>query len=205
MFGQFYLGATTVYLSDFQTYVLYISAYVKRALEIAYVLSAVYIVIKYKKESREPRFLRLSAFIVPFALGALIRDYVPIFLAAGILLTYITVVKRDRYLDPDTGFYNRNFLDFLKTYRDRKQYYGGCAIRIDASEHKNEMAAILKELSPVGSTQFALENDTFLLMTESMRPSAQKLLVMTFSEAAEESDTPFSPKITSMTLPELQL
>jgi len=40
------------------------------------------------------------------------------------------VIRRDTYLDHDTGFYNRSFLDFLSTYRDRKKYEGGNGILI---------------------------------------------------------------------------
>ena len=165
------------------------------AVELCYVLTAVHLVVTYEKESREPRFLRLSAFIIPFIIGNLIRSYDAAMLALGILLTYAAVMRRDRFLDHDTQFYNRSFLEYTGKYRDQKKYTGGNGILINASGRGEDMASILRELKPVDSNVFVLEKDQYLLLSESLRGSAVKLAVDTITEAAEGASPPYKPEI----------
>ncbi len=168
----------------------------KFAVEFGYIFLAIRLVVRYGKESRQPRFLRLSAFIIPFVLGILFRFYDMPMMALGVMLTYIAVIRRDRYLDHDTGFYNHAFLDFLSTYRDRKKYEGGNGFMIHAPGHKEAMAKILKEMMPEDSNLFYLGEDRFLVLSESLRGSAAKMATNTIREAAENAQDPFIPEIT---------
>ena len=178
-------------LIAFVTFVQYAQVIV----ELCYILTAVRLVIVYGKECREPRFLRLSAFIVPFILANLVRPYDASLMALGILLTYLAVLRRDRFLDHDTQFYNRAFLEYTGKYRDKKQYTGGNGILVDARGHGEDMAGILRELKPQDSNVYVLEKDHYLLLSESLRGSAVQCAVMNISEAAKTSDPPYSPKI----------
>lgn len=161
--------------------------------EYLFVLRAVQLVVSYRKETRQPRFLSLGAFIVPFIIGMLIRSYDAAMMAIGVLLTCVAASRRDWYLDRETNFYNRRFLQYLATYRDRNRYVGGNVILMKAPGRKEDMARILKESKPGGSSLVFMGDDTFLLLSESLRGSAVKMAVMVFTEAAEACDPPFTP------------
>ncbi len=176
---------------------MYVLQFIKLAVELGYIIRAVLLVVRHRKETREPRFLSLGAFIIPFVLGLEFRIYDASLIAFGVLLTCIAAGRRDRYLDYDTGFYNKEFLGFLSRYRDRKKYDGGNGILIRAEGRKEDMAKILKELRPEGSNVFFLGDDQFLILSESLRGSAVKMAVMTFTEAAESYEPPFTPVIRS--------
>ena len=165
----------------------------KLAVELGYIIKAIQLVSHHRKETREPRFLSLGAFIIPFVVGNLVRYYDAPMLTLGVLLTCIAVSRRERYLDRDTGFYNRQFLKFLSKYRDRKKYTEGNGILIKVPDREEVMAGILRDLKPGGSMVFVLEEKRFLIFSESLRGSAVKLAVKTFTEAAEACDPPFTP------------
>ncbi len=201
-----------IVLQGFQTYLLYFTDMIseavlvwdniciagKEAIAFGYVIAAIVLVVRYQKESRQPRLLRLSAFIIPFVLGAIFRYYDAPLIAIGVLLTFLAVARRDRYLDHETGFYNKDFLGYISKYRDKKNYDGGNGILIHAPGRKEDMAAILKEISPPDSNVFILEGDHFLLLNESLLGSAEQMAVQMFIEAAETCDPPFTPEVRSI-------
>ncbi len=174
---------------------LYIMQFIKVAVELGYIIIAIRLVEVHAKETREPRFIRLSAFIIPFILGGLFRFHGAVFMTLGIILTYAAVIRRDRYLDHDTGFYSREFMDYLSRYRDRKEYAGGNGILINAAGHGQDMSKLLSEVKPAGSSVFALGDDRFLLLSESLRNSAATMAVATITDAAQTSDDPYTPEI----------
>ena len=177
---------------------LYGMQFCKMAVELGYILTAVHLVFNYEKETHQMRFIRLDAFIIPFVLGSLFRYYDASFMALGIILTYGAVIRRDRFIDHDTGFYSREFLDYLSKYRDEKEFTGGCGIMIYAPGHGRDMSKILSEIKPPNSNIFVLDEDLFLLLSGAVRDSASQMAVMMITEAAQTSDTPYTPEITTM-------
>lgn len=137
---QCFLAYGPIERNDTALVVMYLAQIPKFVVEFAYIIFAIRLVVRYGKESRQPRLLRLSAFIIPFVIGVLFRFYDLPMMALGVMLTYIAVIRRDTYLDHDTGFYNRSFLDFLSTYRDRKKYEGGNGILIHTEASKAKLA-----------------------------------------------------------------
>ena len=184
--------------SDLLFTFFYILQYCGFVIELIYILKAVKIVREYERESREPRFLSLSAFIIHFILGNLFRWYDAAFLTLGLILTYSAVKRRDEFLDRDTGFFNAGFLKYRGKYRDEKEYKGGNGILIEAPGHGEEMAKLLEELKPAGSSIFSLSKDRYLIISEALRGSAAKLAVSTLTEAAEESPAAFTPRVTTV-------
>ncbi|MCR5790295.1 MAG: hypothetical protein K6G83_10460 [Lachnospiraceae bacterium] len=193
--AQTVISIMTGEMTDAMIVSVYILEFCNFAVELGYILTAVILVKKYDKQNREPKFLRLEAFIIPFVLGTLFRLYDASFMALGIVLTYGSILRRDRYLDHETGFYNRDFLEYRGKYRDEKEYEGGNGILITAAGHGKEMAELLRKLKPAGALLFALGGDCFLLLSESIRGSAVKMAVMTITEAAEASEAAFTPEI----------
>ena len=167
----------------------------KMAVALYFIITAVRLVTVHGREFREPKFIRLSAFIVPFILGCLFRFFASSFMALGIILTYGAVKRRDRFLDRDTLFYSRDFLSYVSKYRDYKEYAGGCGILIRAAGHGQDMAGVLRESIPADINVYALGNDSFLLLTEAVRGSAVRMISMTITDAAESSEDPYTPEI----------
>ncbi|MCR5746113.1 MAG: hypothetical protein K6G03_00210 [Lachnospiraceae bacterium] len=175
--------------------VMVILHFFKMAVALWYILNAVYLVVKHRKETREPRFLKIEVFIIPYVLSALFRWYDAALLTLGIILTFVLILRRDTYLDKETGFYNRKYLDYRGKYRDRKHYKGGNGILIYAKGHGKEMAEVLKDVSPSDSQIFTLGKDYFLLISEALRSSAVNMAVKTITEAAQTSGEAFTPEI----------
>ncbi|MCR4654868.1 MAG: hypothetical protein K5770_01340 [Lachnospiraceae bacterium] len=144
------------------------------------------------RESREPKFIRLGAFIIPFVLGVLFRFYDASLMALGIILTYGVVKRRDRFLNPDTGFYNTDFLKYLGTYRDKKNYSGECVIALSAPSDPEGLARILHEMGPQNGLVIDKGDGEFLLFAEDLRESAARMAQRTFKEAAGMWEPPFS-------------
>ena len=170
--------------------ILYIS---KCIIYMCFILTASHVVIKRSEESREPRFLRLGVFIIPFLLGTLFRAYDASFVTLGIVLTYAVVKKRDRYIDNETGFYNRDYLDYLSVFRDKKKYLGGDGVIIAAPGNGEDMIEILKEFRPANSDIFILAEDRFLLLSETVRDVAVDTMKQTITEAAGMAQEPYTP------------
>ena len=173
----------------------FVTQYIKTAIELFYILVAVYLSASYGKEHNEPGFLRLKAFIIPFVLGCLVRRFDVSLMVIGVVLTCETVKKRYKYIDRETGFYNRAFLDVVSSYRDANNYVGGNGILIKAEDKGKDMADLLNELRPSDSNVFLLDRDCFLILGESFRDSAVKMTVMTITEAAETSEAGYTPQI----------
>ena len=170
----------------------------KLVVEIGYILTAVILVKRYEKERREPRFLRLDAFIIPFVAGSLVRFYDAPFLGFGVILTYAAMKRRDRYIDFQTGLYNDLYLDCISEYWDNKGFDSASALLISASGHGEAMAGILQNIKIPDCFIIHSSADRFILLTGAVRNSALKMSIMLLTDAARESDPSFKPVIKTM-------
>ena len=108
-------------------------------LQFYYLANAIWIAWKSTKERKAPTFLRMDCFIIPLVIGFLL-NYLPAlvpvdngtwymhfiewfsfdsrfpFLLFSAILTWHTVEKRYRYMDPINGFYNKDFLQDMNAY-----------------------------------------------------------------------------------------
>ena len=172
--------------------------FVDRIIHLCYILTATHVVRVRDKISREPRFLKLGAFIIPFLIGALLKVYYAPFLTIGIIITYMSSVKRKKYIDQKTGFYNSDYLKLVCAYQDRKNYIGGQGIIIEAAGHGKEMAGMLGSIMAADSVIFILDEDRFLILSESLRGSAAKMVMKTLIDTAESSDDPYTPEVSTI-------
>ncbi len=164
--------------------------------EICYILTAVMLVKKYEKERREPRFLRLKAFIIPFVIGALVRYFDASMLGFGIIFTYAAMSRRDKYIDFDTGLYNSSFLDCIREYWDKKGFLDASAILSSALGHDDEMAGIFSNIRIPDCYIIKLGQSAgegrFVLLSPEVRRSALKITEDLLNDAAKDMDTPFT-------------
>ena len=169
--------------------------YLKFIIELSYIATAIYLVKKHDKESREPKFLRLEAFIIPFVIGVLFRFYDSPMMALGIILTYGAVKRRDSFINQDTGFYNVDFFRYLGAYRDKKKYRGESVIVMSSPEHAGKLALLLQKMGPGKGSVIDKGDGQFFLFAENLRESAASMISSTFKEEAQKSDPPFTPEI----------
>lgn len=188
---QDYIAFFAIEILDVWRYLLVYMQYVKLAVELGYVVIAVVLERKHAKESREPGFLRLEAFIIPFIFGVLFRFYDSAMLALGIILTYAAVKRRDRYIDHESGLYNGEYLEYLRDYRKGLGETAEYGLSVTAPGHGDDMAAVLKSMKPAGINVFDLGDDSFYLISETSKSSALKLTAMMIEDAVQSSDEPY--------------
>ncbi len=160
--------------------------------EICYILTAVMLVKRYETDRREPRFLRLGAFIIPFVIGVLVRYYDAALLGFGIIFTYAAMSRRDKYIDFKTGLYNSGFLDCIGEHWDKKGYEDASAMLSSAPGHEGEMAGILSEIRIPDCYIIKLGEGCFVLLSPEVRRSALKMAEDLLKGAAKEADPPFT-------------
>ena len=164
----------------------------KLIVEFGYVATAVYIEKRHEKQSREPHFMRLSPFIIPFVIGVLVRFYDAPLLAFGVIFTYQAMKRRDRFIDSDTGLYNEAYLDHLAAYWDKKGYKDSSAIIVSAPESGSDAAQLIMDCSVRDCYNIALPNEQYVLFTESLRDSAAQMAIELLQEEAAQSPIPFA-------------
>ena len=149
--------------------------------------NACHIVLSAKKRRKPPSFLRLDVFIVPVVLGYILNlmpvintaDYRSICLAIAVVLTWRSVLNRYRYVDPYTGFFNRDFLTSMNEYMEKSGYPNGSGVYFTAPGKGAELIPILDSLKPQDAEIFSLGEDEYLLMAGPQKESVIKLLIKT--------------------------
>lgn len=170
----------------------------KLFIEIGYIATAIYLVHMHQKETREPSFLRLGAFIIPFLFGALFRFYDASFLGFGVILTYFAMKRRDRYIDFRTGFYNSEYLDYISGCWDRDGLKDGNAILVSSPDNAEGLAGIMNEYKIPECFIITMGKGLYVMLTGKIRSSAVKMASQLIHEAAEEASPSFEPEISSI-------
>ena len=163
--------------------------------ELGYVIHAVLLVRRYERQMREPRFLRLDVFIIPFILGAVFHFFSGALTAVGALLSLVVMIRRDRFTDLKTGLFNRDYLTTLGSYWDRRGFADGSAIIISSLGNGAALAGILKDMRLQDSFPVMAEPDRYLIVTGEVRPSALEMAGKMISRSALRADPPFEVSI----------
>ncbi len=179
-------------------YAQYVLIILKRVVECGYIIIAIRLVHDYEKERREPRFLRLDVFIIPFVLGVLFRVFDGPLVALGVILTYVVMKRRDKYIDTETGLFNAEYLDCISAYWDKKGITDTNAMILSAPGNGEKLAKILQDIRIADCFMIRRDEDRFVILTGKLRSSAVKMVEMTLLEEAQQSDTPFVPEISSL-------
>lgn len=172
--------------------------FMKLIVEAGYILTAVRLVRDHSKRSREPSFLRLEAFIIPFILGSLIRFYDGSFVGLGVILTYAAIKRRDRYIIPGTGLYNPDYVDCICKYWDKKGIKDGSALLISAAGRGSDLAVILSEFDIPDCFNIDMGEGRFVMIAGFLNNAALRMAEKTIVEDAGKADTPFRPEIVQM-------
>ena len=177
---------------------LSVTMFVFFALGIYFMIRSVIAVHRAKKTRQAPLFLRLDAFIVPIVLTYLLGAFAVITqefdprslgIAIAVVQTWRSVVNRYKYVDPYTGFFNRNFLKSMNEYMDKSGYPNGIGVLFKAPGTGDKLIPVLEGFKPADSEIFSFGDGEFLLMAGPQKESVIKLLINGVKlTASEESD-----------------
>ncbi|MCR5748401.1 MAG: hypothetical protein K6G03_11895, partial [Lachnospiraceae bacterium] len=164
------------------------------AIEVLFVYRAYSMVRDYQKKMRPPLFLRLDLFVIPFFAGMVITLFTSISCRAlgysiGILLTWMTMRNRYKYLDKESGFYNSDFLEVMVKNAEKQGYPGGSAIAFRLPGKGANLAKVLEDEAPEESLNIACGNDCFVMLAETGWEKALQLLIKRVRVTCEDSDT----------------
>ncbi|MBQ1527184.1 MAG: hypothetical protein IIZ75_08625 [Lachnospiraceae bacterium] len=170
----------------------------------AYMLYARRLSVSYQKDIRQPVFLRLDVFFIPWLIGWIpmllmyissffdmkyhlrLPDFSVLCAAVSLVLTHLSMKNRYRYLDYETGFYKEEFLDNITEFMEKKHAPVNCGVLIRVSGKRQEFAKILSDQRPERSTVILLSEDGFVLFSDVRSSSAVKLLEQDLREASDE-------------------
>ena len=164
-------------------------------IQLYYVAKAYLLVRKSHQFRRQPTLLRLDIFMVPFLIGMIfslqpvkwLGDLRFFTFAVGIVLTWRTVERRYAFMNPVTGFYNRDFLVRMNEFMEKNGYPNGSGVYFRAAGHGNELLSVLKTLRPDNSEVFVMGDDEYLLMSDVKNKSAIRLLIRSVEAAAADA------------------
>ena len=175
-----------------------VSMFVFFALGIYFMIRSVVAVRMSKKNRQAPSFLRLDGFIIPTALTYLLSflsiilqewDARSLGIAIAVVLTWRSVMNRYKYVDPYTGFFNRNFLQSMNEYMEKSGYPNGIGVLFKAPGTGDKLIPVLDSFKPADSEIFSFGNGKFLLMAGPQKESVIKLLINGVKlTASEEGD-----------------
>ena len=183
-------GDTAASVIDSFVYLCYI-------LQLIYAIGAVRIVLEAKKSRKPPSFLRLDVFLVPLVLGYILPlipirhqcDYRSICMAIAVALSWRSVVDSYKYVDPVTGFYNRQFLSSMNEYMEKSGYPNSIGVYFDAAGSGGKLIPVLNGLKPADAEIFSLGEDKYLVMAGPQSESAIRLLIKAIRLKASQVDS----------------
>ncbi len=171
--------------------------YLCMCLQFILAANACLIVISAKKRRNPPSFLRLDVFIIPVVLGYILNlmpainkaDYRSFCTAIAVVLAWKSVKNRYKFIDPYTGFFNRDFLLSMNEYMEKSGYPNGTGVYFKAEGSGRKLIPVLDSLKPADSEIFSLGKDEFLLMAGPQKESVIRLLIKSVSlKCAEETE-----------------
>ncbi len=159
-----------------------------------YMVYAYLIVRSYSKEMKQPLFVRLDTFIVPWALGIIVTvisgiNFDSLFNSFGLLFTFNLIKKGYRYRDPETNFYNEKFLLFLSMFLGDKEIKEGSALYLESDGFDHELGRVLWKYRIPKSVVVKMDKGGYLILAYVNDKNALEsydLLIRDASKAEDE-------------------
>lgn len=189
-----------------QGYRFYIAAIIAFfVIRMIYFLMALRLLIEYKKQNGYLRFFNPWVFFVPVFAGWLLQDVFEWGFSAlgstlGLMLLYTSIVAEERYLDRETGFYNRDFVNYLKELA-RKKKYAPCSamfFTLDSAAEMKDFSKILKKQLPKDCEPI-LRSDCEITVLTNVRKRSPLAMVMGDVQAETDVRTDCTLKKTKET------
>ena len=160
-----------------------------------YFFISLWLLREYKKQNGYLRFFNPWAFFIPVFAGWQIQDLTEWGVASlgttlGVMLLYNSIMGEQRYMDPETGFYNRDFTGYLKGLIDRKKYapLSAMIFTLDSSGEMKDFSQILKKQLPKDCEPI-LRNDHEIVVLTNVGDRGPLNMVMEDVKAVSEAKT----------------
>ncbi len=164
-------------------------------IRIAYLFIALWLLREYKKQNGYLRFFNPWVFFIPVFAGWLLQDifdwgFSALGSTVGLILLYISIVSEQRYMDPKTGFYNTDFVGYLKELIRKKEYDPCSAMNftLNSSGAMKDFSEILKKQLP-DNCEPILCNDSEVVVLTNVKERAPLTMVMEDVKALFEVKT----------------
>ncbi len=158
-------------------------------IQIIIIIQAYVIVRRFRKERQIPLFLNLEVFAVPAIFGYIIT-YISSYtvrivgFAIGLAATWFVVSTRYKYLDAETGFYNRSFLKLANNKAGKRVFDVSTAIILKAPGNGKELAHIIKDGKPINAEIIKLENDVYIVTSRNQSVGAIRMYLKYLDKAS---------------------
>jgi hypothetical protein len=151
---------------------------------IMYLVGAFRIMRYYQKQKKEPVFLRMDLFIIPWIIELILQNIPGFFLVLDVpcafitlILTYISLRNRYLYLDMETGFYNGSFLPYFEKYAEKKGLNKGYGAVLITTDDMNKTAGLIKLYKPDSAIVVEAEQGKILVLSDTRNKNAYRLFL----------------------------
>ncbi len=170
--------------------------FVVKIIEICYAVATVVMIVRFRKRSKSPVFIKISPFIIPLAIGSAVSiftDYSAhsLGLAVGLVMLHFSMMEGYCYIDSRYGCYNKAYLSYVRSYTKKNHIMGGTGIIFEVGDRLKEFSAILLEEKPTNADVIYIGDGRFLMIAESQRKSSIEMFIELVREASEESGISF--------------
>lgn len=173
---------------------MYVYYVIALSIIISYLISAFSTVHRFHKEKTVPLFLRLDVFIIPWIIAIIIQHLPGNLLldipcaVISLFLTYLSMRRRYRYMDLETGFYKEEFLRFFEEFEEKKNIGEGCAVYFYSGKDGALLSEAISENKPENCIAIHMNDGGFILIGGMFVDSAVSYNIRIIEEALKEKD-----------------
>lgn len=211
--GIFWYYDSNIVYHETESYVLW------GMIRYLYLIMSIYHCIKYNRENDKKQFFSIWLYVVPVAFGTLLEaitghTFFTLGVAVGTVLLYVLFLKKKRYTDEESGFFNADYLNHLsgQIEKDLRTPYMAIRFALPEGADASAFCSRLGELLPEGCDTIRLDQRTYIIVVYSDARGLKNLLcedinilsdelnmsveIETFSKDKDESHAAFMERIT---------
>lgn len=192
------LGEDNTLLSGTRKYINWMSFPIELLavlLAAAFMMHGAVRIREYQRERKELFSFRLDLFFFPWIIGVVLNiaaaiDIEGLCSAMSLLLAYMALRKRDRYIDLETGLFNENYIEYYDEFARKYKFSGKAALSIATRDDPKDLIPIICHV--VTETSFILrraDGRFFIVLTAAER-MAVEVMKKNLQDAAHSSNPP---------------
>ena len=168
--------------------------YIIFAVEFLYFCSSAVIVRRYDRKKMKVRFLHISPMIVCVVLASGTQFFTPYDIGilgyvAGIILLCFSMFGEYRYIDEESGMYNRGYLAYLFDLAIAGKGDTNSALILETDGGAAAAFSILRDTLHQDGDVIRVEDNKFLMFSKETSRSTLQYLISLVDEAAERHNT----------------
>lgn len=141
-------------------------------ISLVYLLLSLWLLNEHKKQNGYLRFFNPWTFFVPVFAGWILQEVFSLEFAAlgsalGVVLLYASIVAEDKYIDAETGYYNKSVIDYLRNLADKNEYnpLSAMTFTVDDPSKIKDFALVLKKQLPQNCEPIRTESGRIVVLT----------------------------------------